>query len=208
MAGVDEAGRGPLAGPVVAAAVIIERDFLETEQRGRLADINDSKQLSPSLRETCWTRLNECPHVAIGIGVAEVAEIDRLNILCASHLAMRRALEALHPAPDFALVDGLAVPGLPCPSLPIVHGDARSLSIAAASIAAKVTRDRMMEAMDQVYPLYGFARHKGYGTRAHTQALLENGPCPIHRRSFRPVREIERLRQWTDGHPPSSEAAE
>jgi ribonuclease HII len=128
-----------------------------------------------------------------GVGVADVAEIDSLNILRATHLAMARALDAISPLPDFALVDGLPVLGLPCPSLSIIQGDGRSLSIAAASIIAKVTRDRLMLVLDQQYPQYGFSRHKGYGTRAHMQALLENGPCPAHRRSFRPVQEALRL---------------
>jgi ribonuclease HII len=132
-----------------------------------------------------------------GVGVADVAEIDSLNILRATHLAMARALKALSPLPDFVLVDGLPVPGLPCPSRAIVGGDGRSLSIAAASIIAKVTRDRMMVELDGLYPGYQFARHKGYGTQIHMESLFKLGPCPAHRRSFRPVQEA--LRVWAGG---------
>ncbi len=194
LAGVDEAGRGPLAGPVVAAAVVFDRAFLEAEQYGVLLGIDDSKTLSESQREHFFALLTQSPHLATGVGSADVAEIDTLNILRATHLAMKRALLALAPPPDFALVDGLPVQGLPCPSLAIVKGDARSLSIAAASIVAKVTRDRLMRELDRHYPAYGFAQHKGYGTRAHLQALLTEGPSPVHRRSFRPVREAMRIR--------------
>ena len=195
VAGVDEAGRGPLAGPVVAAALLFDQAFLEAEQYGCLQGVNDSKTLTGSQREGLYTLLTtSCPCV-FGIGLADVAEIDSLNILRATHLAMARALNAISPLPDFALVDGLPVPGLPCSSQSVVGGDGRSLSIAGASIIAKVTRDRMMVELDQRYPQYQFARHKGYGTKIHLQALLENGPCPAHRRSFRPVREAMRLRQ-------------
>ena len=193
LAGVDEAGRGPLAGPVVAAAVVFDRVFLEAEQYGCLGSVNDSKILTESQREALYARITGGWHCVFRVGVAGTDEIDRLNILRATHLAMARALAAISPAPDFALVDGLPVPGLPCPSLSVVHGDGRSLSIAAASIIAKVTRDRMMMELHQRYPEYGFARHKGYGTKVHLQALLELGPCPEHRRSFRPVQEALRL---------------
>jgi ribonuclease HII len=195
LAGVDEAGRGPLAGPVVAAAVILDRTFLETEQHGLLRDIDDSKTLSESQRETAFAFLTERAPLAFAVGMADVAEIDQLNILRATHLAMARALSGLSPLPELALVDGLPVKGLPCPSQAIVDGDARSLIIAAASIVAKVTRDRLMQALDREYPVYGFARHKGYGTQAHMQALLEHGPCPAHRRSFRPVQDALRIRE-------------
>lgn len=194
LAGVDEAGRGPLAGPVVAAAVVFERGYLEAEQYGCLQSVNDSKRLTVSHRDRLYELLTgSCPCL-IGVGVADVAEIDEINILRATHRAMARALESLASLPDFALIDGLPVPGLPCPSLSVVGGDGRSLSIAAASIVAKVTRDRMMEELDRLYPGYQFSRHKGYGTRTHMEALLELGPCPIHRQSFRPVREAIRLR--------------
>ncbi len=193
LAGVDEAGRGPLAGPVMAAAVVFDRDFLEAEQYGLLREVNDSKRLSATLRDDLFAFLTNSPCLAYSVGVACVDEIDDRNILRATHLAMSRALAGLIPAPDFALVDGLPVPGLPCPSQAIVGGDARSLSIAAASIIAKVARDRTMLELDRVYPQYGFARHKGYGTKAHLQALLEYGPCREHRRSFRPVQEVIRM---------------
>ena len=193
LAGVDEAGRGPLAGPVVAAALVFDRAFLEAEQFGRLQGITDSKALTESQREEFHLLLSaHCP-VSIGVGLAGAAEIDSINILRATHLAMARALQALSPPADFALVDGLPVSGLPCPSRAIVKGDARSLSIAAASIVAKVTRDRIMQQLDREYPCYGFARHKGYGTRTHMEALLEYGPCPVHRRSFRPVQDAARI---------------
>ncbi len=195
LAGVDEAGRGPLAGPVVAAAAILDRAFLESEQYGLLRDIDDSKTLSESQRESAFAFLTERAPMIFAVGVADVAEIDQLNILRATHLAMARALNALSPLPDLALVDGLPVKGLPCPSLAIVDGDARSLIIAAASIVAKVTRDRLMQTLDRQYPAYGFARHKGYGTKAHMQALFEFGPCPAHRRSFRPVQDALRIRE-------------
>ncbi|MEI6147697.1 MAG: ribonuclease HII [bacterium] len=194
LAGVDEAGRGPLAGPVVAAAVVFDRAYLEAEQYGVLLGIDDSKVLTEAQRGHFHELLTQCESVSCGIGSADVAEIDRLNILRATHLAMGRALSALSLSPDFALVDGLPVKGLPCPSLSIVDGDARCLSIAAASIVAKVTRDRMMRDLDGHYPVYGFAQHKGYGTKAHLEALLKYGPSPVHRRSFRPVTEAIRLR--------------
>lgn len=193
MAGVDEAGRGPLAGPVVAAALVFDRSFLEAEQYARLKSVNDSKCLTSRERDSLFAVLTETCPCTYGVGIADVAEIDSLNILRATHLAMVRALAALMPVPDFALVDGLPVPGLPCPSLSIIQGDGRSLSIAAASIIAKVSRDRLMLALDQQYPQYGFSRHKGYGTRAHMKALLDYGPCPAHRHSFRPVQEAQRL---------------
>lgn len=193
LAGVDEAGRGPLAGPVMAAAVVFDRDFLEAEQYGLLRNVNDSKRLSAAQRDDLFAFLTNSSPVIFSVGVAGVAEIDDRNILRATHLAMNRALAGLTMAPDYALVDGLPVPGLPCPSTAIVAGDARSLSIAAASIIAKVTRDRAMVELDRIYPQYGFARHKGYGTKAHLQALLEYGPCPEHRRSFRPVQEVIRM---------------
>ena len=201
-AGVDEAGRGPLAGPVVAAALVFERTFLEAEQYGRLQGITDSKQLTVAQRERFFALLTACPHVAIGVGLADVEEIDALNILRATHLAMRRALAALAPPPDFVLVDGLPVPDLPLPSLALIRGDSRSLSIAAASIIAKVTRDRRMCELDREYPDYGFARHKGYGTKVHTEALLRHGPTPLHRRSFRPVEDVIRIHARRDANPP------
>lgn len=190
IAGVDEAGCGPLAGPVVAAAIVFDRDFLEAEALRSLAGIDDSKKLPASRREFFHALLTSCPHARIGIASASVEEIDSLNILRATHLAMARALGQIAPPPDLALVDGLPVNGLPVPHRAIVGGDAASLSIAAASILAKVTRDRLMVALAARHPEYGFDRHKGYGTKAHLDALRRHGPCPAHRRSFAPVAQL------------------
>jgi ribonuclease HII len=190
LAGVDEAGRGPWAGPVVAAAVVFEKNFLEAEAKGSLARLNDSKKLSASRREFFHALLSTCPQAHIGIGSASVEEIDSLNILRATHLAMARAIEMLAPLPNLALVDGLPVQGLPVPHRAIVGGDALSLSIAAASVMAKVTRDRLMVELAARYPEYGFDRHKGYGTRFHLDALRRHGPCPAHRKSFAPVAQL------------------
>jgi ribonuclease HII len=182
IAGVDEAGRGPLAGPVVAAAVVLPDGVA-------LAGLRDSKCLAELAREQLYGQVLE---VALGwaVGIAEAEEIDRINILRATHLAMARALSGLAPGADGALVDGLPVKGLPCPHQAIVRGDACCMSIAAASVLAKVTRDRMMHALDAEHPGYGFARHKGYGTPEHLHALRELGPLSCHRRSFRPVVEL------------------
>lgn len=190
LAGLDEAGRGPLAGPVVAAAVHISRDVLEAEAEGALSGIRDSKQLTPLRRSALFSRLRDDPRVRYGVGRAEVAEIDRINILQANHLAMARALADLGLPVDLVLVDGRPVPGLPYPSRALVKGDAQSLLIGAASIVAKVTRDREMEELDRRYPGYGFADHKGYGTAAHLAALRRLGPCPQHRRSFAPINQL------------------
>ncbi len=190
LAGLDEAGRGPLAGPVIAAAVHIDRALLEAEAEGRWSGINDSKQLTPARRASFFALLRSDPRVHIGVGRAGVDEIDRLNILRANHLAMARALVDLKVAVDLVLVDGLPVPGLPFPSLALVKGDAKSLLIAAASIIAKVTRDREMDEMEVAFPGYGFAQHKGYGTPGHLAALRRLGPCPQHRRSFAPVAQL------------------
>lgn len=187
VAGVDEAGRGPLAGPVVAAAVVFDKDFLEAEAEKSLAGLDDSKKLPASRREFFFTLLSACPRAQIGVASASVEEIDALNVLRATHLAMARAVALLAPPPELALVDGLPVKGLPVPHRAIVGGDAASLSIAAASVMAKVTRDRLMVAWAATYPAYGFERHKGYGTKAHLDALRRHGPCPIHRKSFAPV---------------------
>lgn len=190
VAGVDEAGRGPLAGPVVAAVVLFERDFLESEAEKSLAGLDDSKKLPASRREFFHALLSACPHARIGVASASVAEIDSLNILRATHLAMARAVAQLAPPPDLALVDGLPVQGLPVPHRAIVGGDAASLSIAAASVMAKVTRDRLMVQLAAEYPSYGFERHKGYGTKQHLDALRRHGPCPAHRKSFAPVAQL------------------
>ena len=190
VAGVDEAGRGPLAGPVVAGAVLFDSDFLQAEEKGLLAGLTDSKKLSESRREYFFAILTANPSVKFGVGQADVAEIDSRNILNATHLAMSRALAQLDFLPDHVLVDGLPVPGLPCPSTAIVGGDGLSLSIAAASVIAKVTRDRIMVKLDGQYPAYGFSRHKGYGTKEHLEALRLHGPASCHRRSFAPVRQM------------------
>lgn len=187
IAGVDEAGRGPLAGPVVAAAVVFQRDFLEAEAGGALRGLTDSKKLPARRREFFHALLTATPEVDVGIGSASVGEIDSLNILRATHLAMARAIGELARPPDLALVDGLPVKGLSVPHRAIVGGDAASLSIAAASVVAKVTRDRWLTELAAQYPAYGFERHKGYGTRAHLDALRRYGPCPAHRQSFAPV---------------------
>lgn len=186
--GVDEVGRGPLAGPVVACCVLIQRPFLEAQSEAVWAGLTDSKKLSAARREYFFTLLVESPHVRYQIAQVDVEEIDAINILCATHRAMARALTALNPPADIALVDGLPVPGLPCPSRSIIKGDSLSLSIAAASVLAKVTRDRMMQELDLQYPHYGFAAHKGYGTRRHLEALRKYGATPCHRKSFQPVR--------------------
>jgi ribonuclease HII len=179
VAGLDEAGRGPLAGPVVAAAVV----FYENPQ---ISMINDSKKLTEEVREYLFDLiLNE---TLCGIGAAEVGEIDRINIYQASFLAMDRALENLNTQPEHLLVDGRAFPRNDIPFTTIVKGDSLSYSVAAASILAKVTRDRMMREYDQEFPQYGFANHKGYATREHLDAIEEFGYCPIHRRSFHPKR--------------------
>ena len=190
VAGVDEAGRGPLAGPVVAAAVAFDKEFLETEADQFLAGLTDSKKLPAARREYFFARITSCAQARVGVGSASVEEIERLNILNATHLAMARALAQLAPLPDLALVDGLPVKGLPVPHRAIVGGDAASLSIAAASVIAKVTRDRWMATLAAEYPAYGFERHKGYGTPAHLAALRRHGPCPAHRRSFAPVAQL------------------
>ena len=190
VAGVDEAGRGPLAGPVVAAAVAFDKEFLEAEADQFLAGLTDSKKLPAARREYFFARITSCAQARVGVGSASVEEIERLNILNATHLAMARALAQLAPLPDLALVDGLPVKGLPVPHRAIVGGDAASLSIAAASVIAKVTRDRWMATLAAEYPAYGFERHKGYGTPEHLAALRRHGPCPAHRKGFAPVAQL------------------
>ncbi len=189
IAGVDEAGRGPLAGPVVAAAAVLDRSYAESESDGLLKSVTDSKALSPALREELFAFLTRCPSIRIGIGQAEPKEIDTLNILQATYLAFRRAVDALPAPPDHLLIDGNRAPEFAVPALTVIKGDARSLSIAAASIVAKVTRDRIMIDLDRRWPAFGFARHKGYPTRDHLSALHRHGPCPVHRQSFQPVRQ-------------------
>ncbi len=182
--GVDEAGRGPWAGPVVAACVM----FAAPTQIPN--GLNDSKKLKPASRDALYEALTQCG-ASYGIGQASAEEIDRLNIWQATQLAMRRAVEAMGVMPEFALIDGKLIPKpFPCLARAVIGGDGISLSIAAASILAKVTRDRMMAEYAQTYPEYGFERHAGYGTEYHQQALATHGICPIHRRSYAPIRAI------------------
>jgi ribonuclease HII len=179
--GVDEAGRGPLAGPVVAAAVIMAPACAL-----RLL-VRDSKQLSANRREKIFQQLVSSDEVHIGVSVVDAAAIDEMNILKATLHAMGEAVFKLTDPPHYALVDGNALPKLPCQAIPVIRGDATEPSISAASIIAKVTRDRFMIQMDEQYPGYGFAQHKGYPTREHVEAIRKFGACPIHRRTFRGV---------------------
>jgi len=181
VAGLDEAGVGPMAGPVVAAAVIFEPEFF-------IRGVNDSKQLKPEQREEFFGKIQERA-VAIGVGIATHGEVDQLNIFWATMAAHRRAVFSMPRKPEHALVDGRLIPELKLPQTRIVDGDRKSFCIAAASIIAKVTRDRMMIEYDRQFPAYGFAHHKGYCTRAHFALLGRLGPSPIHRRSFAPVWE-------------------
>lgn len=183
VAGVDEAGRGPLAGPVVAAAVILPVGC-------KLPLLNDSKAISHNARCALY-RLVQRSALAIGVGIVDHEEIDRLNIYWASFTAMQRALSQLIVQPIHVLVDGFAIPKTTLSQTGVIGGDAKSACIAAASIVAKVTRDCLMEALDRQYPQYGFAQHKGYGTPVHLKALATHGPSPIHRRTFEPVRLAE-----------------
>lgn len=182
--GIDEAGRGPLAGPVVAAAVVLPMGY-------ELPGLNDSKKLTARRREQLFEHLMADDSVLKCIATATVQEIDELNILRATHLAMARAAQGLPQPADFCLIDGLAVPNFPLPSANLVKGDARCLSIAAASVLAKVTRDLYMSELAAEYPQYGFERHAGYGTKAHLQAIHQYGITPHHRRSFAPVAQME-----------------
>ena len=188
--GIDEAGRGPLAGPVAAGAVILPKDC-------RLLYLNDSKKLSEKRREELFVQIKE-QAVAWSVGIVGPERIDEINILQATYEAMRQAIAGLGVKPDILLNDAVEIPGVDIMQVPIIKGDAKSVSIAAASIMAKVTRDHMMEEYDQLFPEYGFAKHKGYGTAAHIQAIAELGPCPIHRRSF--IKKI-----WSDGQKPPAE---
>ena len=181
VAGVDEVGVGPLAGPVVAAAVILP-------ERVDLPGLDDSKKLSPTARETLDVAIRDQAS-AVAVGAAEVWEIDRINILQATLLAMQRAVAGLAAAPEHVLVDARTIPGVEAPQTAVVGGDAKDGSIAAASIVAKVHRDRLMQRLDEAHPGYGLARHMGYGTAEHLGALRRLGPSPVHRRSFQPVRD-------------------
>lgn len=182
IAGVDEAGRGPLAGPVVSAAVVLPEKF-------DVPGINDSKKLSEKKREALFPLIQN-QAIAFGIGMADHGEIDRINILQASLLSMKRAVEDLGLTPDYLLIDGKFTIDSTIDQRPVIKGDALSLSIAAASILAKVTRDRIMKDLDLRYPVYGFSRHKGYPTKAHKEAILTHGPSPVHRKSFKGVKDI------------------
>ena len=183
--GVDEVGRGPLAGPVVAACVVFPQDF-------SVSGVDDSKKLTPRKREKLFDQILENAH-EVGIGIVGEKTIDAMNILNASLKAMFKAVQKLKNVPEFILVDGnQRIPNLPLPQMPVVKGDSRSLSIAAASIVAKVTRDRIMLKYHEEYPEFSFADHKGYGTRTHVEALKAFGPCRIHRKSFKLVRLCHR----------------
>ena len=188
IAGVDEAGRGPLAGPVVAAAVIFPRAWILDGLPRALWGLNDSKQLLPEERDVYFTKLIGCPEVRYAIAWSDNTLIDAINILQATFRAMNDALAQLTPAPVHVLVDGNQRSSVHWEQTPIVDGDAKSYSIAAASVLAKVTRDRMMVEFDRQWPMYAFAEHKGYGTEKHLAALAEHGPCPLHRKSFAPIR--------------------
>lgn len=179
--GVDEVGRGSLAGPVVAAAVILPRYC-------QIAGVKDSKELTPKKRAKLFDQI-KFHAISFGIGIVNHQVIDKINISKASFIAMKKAIAQLNPKPDFVIVDGFAIPDLPIANRGIIKGDKKSLSIASASILAKVTRDEIMKKFHVYYPDYGFDRHKGYATRKHIQALKRFGPIPIHRRSYAPVRD-------------------
>lgn len=181
LAGVDEAGRGPLAGPVVAAAVVISKAFIGE-------GVNDSKQLSPSKRAELFEKLINDPGIDYGIGIVDHECIDKINILQATIVAMKQAIHSLAQSPSYLLVDGLHLDHENIPCEKIIKGDAKSISIAAASILAKETRDRLMIRYHDKWPEYGFKEHKGYGTRKHLQAIQAIGPCPIHRKTFEPIK--------------------
>ena len=182
IAGVDEAGRGPLAGPVVVAAVILPLGLF-------LPRLNDSKKLSPKVRDALYDQIRD-QAIAVGTAIIDEKTIDRINIYQATINGMYDAVFSLQPQPQKVLIDAVHLDRLPMPSLSIIKGDAKSASIAAASIIAKVTRDRLMDAYDKEYPVYGFARHKGYGTAEHVAAIRQYGPCPLHRQSFEPIRSL------------------
>ena len=200
LAGIDEAGRGPLAGPVVAAAVCLPCEWWHEGLPAELRGINDSKKLSPKKRSELFELITNHSEIRFGIGMIESQEIDRINILNATYKAMDIAASSMiDPVPEHALVDGLPVKGLSIPHTAIVKGDSKSNSIAAASIVAKEYRDSLMQNWDTIYPEYGFAKHKGYGTAAHRQAILSHGPCPLHRDSFLGnLRQQQALFSWGD----------
>jgi ribonuclease HII len=191
VAGVDEAGRGPLAGPVVAAAAILPSRWADAGLPAELAGLNDSKQLTEAQRETYFEFLTTCAEIEFAIAAVDAGVIDETNILQATHRAMNEALGQLQPLPPHALVDGRPVKTLRVPQTAIVKGDARSYSIAAASVLAKVTRDRLMQEYHVQFPAYGFAEHKGYGTAKHLAAIAQHGACSIHRMTFAPLKPKE-----------------
>jgi len=191
VAGVDEAGRGPLAGPVVAAAAILPSRWAQSGLPRELDGLNDSKQLTETQREKFFAFLISCGEVEFAIAQTDATQIDEINILQATHRAMNEALATLNPPPQHALVDGYAVQTMRVPQTAIVKGDARSYSIAAASVLAKVTRDRLMREFHLQWPEYGFAGHKGYGTAKHLAAIAQFGACPIHRKTFAPLKVKE-----------------
>jgi ribonuclease HII len=203
VAGVDEAGCGPLAGPVLAAAVVFPHSWLETGLDTKLRGLNDSKQLTGAQREHYFSILTIHPEIRHAVASVDVAMIDQINIRQAAWRAMKLALDQLLPRPQHVLVDGLKIRWLPYPQTALVHGDARSYSIAAASVLAKVTRDRLMLEFDRQYPGYGFAGHKGYATPQHYAAIEKKGPCPIHRKSFAPFRPVETELELFPPPPPS-----
>jgi len=191
VAGVDEAGCAPLAGPVTAAAVVFPSAWMETGLYSKLRGLNDSKQLDEEQREKYFQIITTHPDIRCAIASADVEMIDRINIRQAAWRAMSMALDQLDPRPQHVLVDGLRIKWLTYPQTALVQGDCKSYSIAAASVLAKVTRDRLMRDYDKVYPGYGFAQHKGYPTPQHYAAIKERGPTPIHRKSFSPFRPVE-----------------
>lgn len=191
VAGVDEAGRGPLAGPVVAAAVILDKTF-------QFSALDDSKRLAENVREALFEEI--CAKAVVSVGIVDVAVIDKINILHASLLAMRKAFLDLHTPAQCALIDGDRAPELPCPARECIGGDSQSVSVAAASIVAKVTRDRLMSALHGDFPDYGWSRNKGYATPEHTAALMRHGVTAHHRRSFAPVaKALQKARVSTGG---------
>ncbi|MCK5541924.1 MAG: ribonuclease HII [Desulfobacterales bacterium] len=182
VAGIDEAGRGPLAGPVVSASVVLPEGFSDP-------DITDSKKLTPKKRILLYSKITECA-LFVAIGISDTLEIEKVNILNASLNSMKRSVENLLVPPDFLLIDGKFEIDSDIPQKAIIRGDSRSVSIAAASIIAKVERDKLMFKFDQLYPEYGFAKHKGYPTKAHKKAILDHGITPIHRKTFKGVKEV------------------
>jgi len=194
--GVDEVGRGPYAGPVVAAAV-----YLPPGIEQEIPGLNDSKKLTAKRRELLNKQLHQHPKVEISIQELSHEVVDEINILQATYRAMRLAVQALMPQADYILVDGKPVPNLPLPNLNIIKGDSKSASIAAASIVAKVYRDNLMQKFDQQYPGYDFANNMGYGTKSHRDALAKIGPCPIHRRSFKPIAQLLGLPPYDQTQP-------